>query len=105
MGGGDIAAVMTIGTTMENIGWAVINNLHILFAVEIPYTPFYSQTASVRSLLSSFWALAWAVRGRWPAQMQSCVPGHPHPRTENSLLHHHTAGLWAAAEQGLPPLW
>lgn len=35
MGGGDIAAVMTIGTTMENIGWAVINNLHILFAVVI----------------------------------------------------------------------
>ena len=30
MGGGDIAAVMTIGTTMENIGWAVINNLHVL---------------------------------------------------------------------------
>ena len=27
MGGGDIAAVMTIGTTMENIGWAVINNI------------------------------------------------------------------------------
>lgn len=35
MSGGDIAAVMTIGTTMENIGWAVINNLHILFAVAI----------------------------------------------------------------------
>ena len=35
MGGGDIAAIMTIGTTMENIGWAVINNLHILFAVAI----------------------------------------------------------------------
>ena len=35
MGGGDIAAVMTVGTTMENIGWAVINNLHILFAVAI----------------------------------------------------------------------
>lgn len=35
MGGGDIATVMTIGTTMENIGWAVINNLHILFAVAI----------------------------------------------------------------------
>lgn len=35
MGGGDIAAVMTIGTTMENIGWAVVNNLHILFAVAI----------------------------------------------------------------------
>ena len=30
-----MAAVMTIGTTMENIGWAVINNLHILFAVAI----------------------------------------------------------------------
>ena len=35
MSGGDIAAVRTIGTTMENIGWAVINNLHILFAVAI----------------------------------------------------------------------
>ena len=35
MGGGDVAAIMTIGTTMENIGWAVINNLHILFAVAI----------------------------------------------------------------------
>ena len=35
IGGSDIAAVMTIGTTMENIGWAVINNLHILFAVAI----------------------------------------------------------------------
>ena len=35
MGGGDLAAVMIIGTTMENIGWAVINNLHILFAVAI----------------------------------------------------------------------
>ena len=30
-----MAVVMTIGTTMENIGWAVINNLHILFAVAI----------------------------------------------------------------------
>ena len=38
MGGGDLAAVMTIGTTMENIGWAVINNLHILFAVAIDNT-------------------------------------------------------------------
>ena len=35
MAGGDIAAVMTIGSTMENIGWAVINNLHILFAAAI----------------------------------------------------------------------
>lgn len=35
MAGGDLAAVLTIGTTMENIGWAVINNLHILFAVAI----------------------------------------------------------------------
>ena len=35
MCGADMAAVMTIGTTMENIGWAVINNLHILFAVAI----------------------------------------------------------------------
>ena len=35
MGGGDIAAVMTVGTTMENIGWAFINNLPILFAVAI----------------------------------------------------------------------
>lgn len=35
MAGADMAVVMTIGTTMENIGWAVINNLHILFAVAI----------------------------------------------------------------------
>ena len=34
MGGGDIAAVMTIGTTMENIGWAVINNLHLGYMSE-----------------------------------------------------------------------
>ena len=35
MAGGDLSIVMTIGSTMENIGWAVINNLHILFAVAI----------------------------------------------------------------------
>ena len=35
MSGGDIAAVMTIGTTMENIGWAVINNLHMILDYDI----------------------------------------------------------------------
>lgn len=35
MSGGDIHLVMTIGSTMETIGWAIINNLHILFAVAI----------------------------------------------------------------------
>ena len=35
MAGGDLSLIMTIGSTMENIGWAVINNLHILFAVAI----------------------------------------------------------------------
>lgn len=35
MGGADIPAVLTIGSTMENIGWAIINNLHILFAAAI----------------------------------------------------------------------
>lgn len=35
MAGGDMSLVLTIGSTMENIGWAVINNLHILFAVAI----------------------------------------------------------------------
>lgn len=35
MAGGDVAAVITIGSVMENIGWAIINNLHILFAVAI----------------------------------------------------------------------
>ena len=35
MAGADMSMVMTIGSTMENIGWAVINNLHILFAVAI----------------------------------------------------------------------
>lgn len=33
--GGDISIIHTIGSTMENIGWAIINNLHILFAAAI----------------------------------------------------------------------
>ena len=33
MAGADMSVLMTVGSTMENIGWAVINNLHILFAV------------------------------------------------------------------------
>lgn len=35
MAGADISLVLTIGSTMENIGWAIINNLHILFAIAI----------------------------------------------------------------------
>ena len=35
MAGADINMVLTIGSTMENIGWAIISNLHILFAVAI----------------------------------------------------------------------
>lgn len=35
MAGADISVLMTIGSTMENIGWAIINNLHILFAAAI----------------------------------------------------------------------
>ncbi len=35
MAGGDISAIVTIGGVMENIGWAIISNLHILFAVAI----------------------------------------------------------------------
>lgn len=35
MTGANLHMVMMIGSTMENIGWAVINNLHILFAVAI----------------------------------------------------------------------
>ncbi len=35
MAGGDIALVATIGSVTENIGWAIISNLHILFAVAI----------------------------------------------------------------------
>ena len=35
MCGGAMNIVMTIGKTMENIGWAIINNLHILFAAAI----------------------------------------------------------------------
>lgn len=35
MAGGDINVLVTIGGVMENIGWAIINNLHILFAVAI----------------------------------------------------------------------
>ncbi|MGG2085701.1 PTS transporter subunit IIBC [Priestia aryabhattai] len=35
MTGGDIAAVQTIARVMEDIGWGIITNLHILFAVAI----------------------------------------------------------------------
>ena len=35
MAGADVSILMTIGSTMENIGWAIINNLHILFAAAI----------------------------------------------------------------------
>ena len=35
MAGVDMNLVLMIGSTMENIGWAIINNLHILFAVAI----------------------------------------------------------------------
>lgn len=33
--GADVSLLMTIGSTMENIGWAIITNLHILFAAAI----------------------------------------------------------------------
>ena len=35
MGGTDFNFIYTIGSVMENIGWAVINNLNLLFAVAI----------------------------------------------------------------------
>lgn len=35
MAGADINFIYLIGSTMENIGWAIINNLHILFAAAI----------------------------------------------------------------------
>lgn len=35
MAGADMNTILMIGSTMENIGWAIINNLHILFAVAI----------------------------------------------------------------------
>ncbi|MBE5922447.1 MAG: PTS IIBC subunit [Lachnospiraceae bacterium] len=35
MASGDITILTTIGNVMENIGWAIISNLHILFAVAI----------------------------------------------------------------------
>ena len=35
MAGVDVNMIVTIGSTMENIGWAIINNLHILFAAAI----------------------------------------------------------------------
>lgn len=35
MMGADVSILMTIGSTMENIGWAIITNLHILFAAAI----------------------------------------------------------------------
>ena len=35
MSEGDLSLLLTIGSTMETIGWAIINNLHILFAAAI----------------------------------------------------------------------
>ncbi len=35
MTGSDIAFINSVGSIMENIGWAIIGNLHILFAVAI----------------------------------------------------------------------
>lgn len=35
MAGGDISLVNSIGSVMESIGWTIISNLHILFAVAI----------------------------------------------------------------------
>lgn len=35
MAGGNVSFVLTVGSVMENIGWAIISNLHILFAVAI----------------------------------------------------------------------
>lgn len=35
MAGADINLILMTGSVMENIGWAIINNLHILFAVAI----------------------------------------------------------------------
>ena len=35
MAGGDVNFVVSVGGVMENIGWAIINNLHLLFAVAI----------------------------------------------------------------------
>ncbi len=35
MAGGDVALLTSIGGVVENIGWAIIGNLHVLFAVSI----------------------------------------------------------------------
>ena len=35
MAGADLDAIVTVGSVMENSGWAIINNLHILFAAAI----------------------------------------------------------------------
>lgn len=35
MAGAEVSVLMTIGATMEQIGWAIIGNLHILFAAAI----------------------------------------------------------------------
>ena len=79
MGGGDIAAVMTIGTTMENIGWAVINNLHILFAVAIggSWARFWWDC----SIPMRDWCCFW-----WGSTLALCPPVPP------SVLPLHPAG-------------
>ncbi len=35
MAGADVGAIVAVGGVMENIGWAIISNLHVLFAIAI----------------------------------------------------------------------
>jgi PTS system glucose-specific IIC component len=35
LAGADVAFLVSAGSVLENIGWAVIGNLHLLFAVAI----------------------------------------------------------------------
>ena len=51
MAGADASFLLTVGSTMENIGWAVINNLHILFCCS--NWRFLGKGAGRRSICSS----------------------------------------------------
>ena len=52
MSAGDVNAVHTIARVMEDIGWAIITNLHILFAVAIGILGERSSRRCIRSAIS-----------------------------------------------------
>ena len=81
MGGGDIAAVMTIGTTMENIGWAVINNL------AHPLRRGHRRQLGKRTRRRCLLRLCWPLRSSMSSPATSSASPAPCWKTPTPLTH------------------